>query len=78
VTNPRNQLKGVWTDSTPVPDNIVTLVWRRILPTIHWRWSDARLCAFQYDPLATYIILTRPRQLNGSRSTMPEYTDRAA
>src|SRR5947208_2172910 len=25
VTNPKHQLKGVWTDPTPVPDDIVTL-----------------------------------------------------
>ena len=25
VTNPKKQLKGVWTDPTPVPDDIVTL-----------------------------------------------------
>src|SRR5436189_117519 len=25
VTNPKGQLKGVWTDPTPVPDDIVTL-----------------------------------------------------
>lgn len=25
ITNPRGQLKGVWTDPTPVPDDIVTL-----------------------------------------------------
>src|SRR6267143_6855765 len=25
ITNPRNQLKGIWTDSTPVPADIVTL-----------------------------------------------------
>jgi hypothetical protein len=25
ITNPKHQLKGVWTDPTPVPDDIVTL-----------------------------------------------------
>ncbi len=61
VTNPRNQLKGVWTDSTPVPDNIVTLGLAENLADDPLAMEAMRASAhFKYDPLATYIILTPP------------------
>jgi len=61
VTNPRNQLKGVWTDTTPVPADIVTLGLEENLVDDPLAMEAMRASAhFKYDPLATYIILTPP------------------
>jgi len=62
VTNPKHQLKGVWTDPTPVPDDIVTLGLGENLVNDPIAAEAMRASAhFNYDPQATYIILTPPR-----------------
>jgi hypothetical protein len=64
VTNPRNQLKGVWTDPTPVPSDIVTLGLAENLVDDPLAMEAQRAAAhFKYDPLATYIIFTPPRTI---------------
>ncbi len=64
ITNPRSQLKGVWTDSTPVPDDIVTLGLAENLADDPLAQEAIRASAhFNYDPNATYIILTPPRTI---------------
>src|SRR5437588_4600284 len=61
VTNPRNQLKGVWTDATAVPADIVTLGLAENLVDDPLAAEAMRASAhFNYDPQATYIILTPP------------------
>jgi len=61
VTNPRKQLKGVWTDPTPVPSDIVTLGLAENLVDDPLAMEAIRASAhFGYDPRATYIILTPP------------------
>jgi hypothetical protein len=61
VTNPKNQLKGTWTDSTPVPDDIVTLGLAENLVNDPLAAEAMRASAhFGYNPQATYIILTPP------------------
>jgi hypothetical protein len=62
VTNPKHQLKGVWTDATPVPDDIVTLGLAENLVDDPLAMEAQRAAAhFQFDPDATYIIMTPPR-----------------
>jgi hypothetical protein len=62
ITNPKRQLKGVWTDPTPVPDDIVTLGLAENLVNDPIAMEAQRAAAhFQYDPQATYIVLTPPR-----------------
>ncbi|MCU1343366.1 MAG: hypothetical protein JWN92_2789 [Candidatus Acidoferrum typicum] len=62
ITNPKNQLKGVWTDTTPVPDDIVTLGLAENLADDPLAMEAIRASAhFNYDPQATYIILTPPK-----------------
>src|SRR3954469_10398087 len=62
VTNPKHQLKGVWTDPTPVPDDIVTLGLAENLVDDPLAQEAIRASAhFQYDPNATYIIMTPPK-----------------
>jgi len=62
ITNPKHQLKGVWTDPTPVPDDIVTLGLAENLVDDPIAMEAMRASAhFNYDPDATYIILTPPR-----------------
>ena len=64
VTNPKHQLKGVWTDPTPVPDDIVTLGLAENLVDDPLAQEAIRASAhFQYDPDATYIIMTPPRPI---------------
>jgi hypothetical protein len=64
VTNPKKQLKGVWTDPTPVPDDIVTLGLAENLVDDPIAAEAVRASAhFGYDPQATYIILTPPRPI---------------
>ncbi|HZR25909.1 MAG TPA: hypothetical protein VFA59_20080 [Vicinamibacterales bacterium] len=61
VTNPRSQLKGVWTDPTPVPADIVALGLAENLADDPIAMEAMRASAhFNYDPQATYIILTPP------------------
>ena len=61
VTNPRKQLKGVWTDSTPVPSDIVALGLAENLSDDPIAQEALRASAhFNNDPQATYIILTPP------------------
>jgi serine protease len=61
ITNPRNQLKGVWTDPTPVPADIVTLGLAQNLVDDPIAAEAMRASAhFKYDPDATYIVLTPP------------------
>ena len=64
ITNPKRQLKGVWTDPTPVPDDIITLGLSENLIDDPIAMEAQRAAAhFQYDPQATYIILTPPRPI---------------
>src|SRR5207237_8563634 len=64
VTNPKHQLKGIWTDPTPVPDDIVTLGLSENLVDDPLAQEAIRASAhFQYDPNATYIIMTPPRPI---------------
>jgi hypothetical protein len=61
VTNPKNQLKGTWTDPTPVPDGIVTLGLAENLFDDPIAAEAQRGAAhFGYDPQATYVVLTPP------------------
>jgi serine protease len=61
VTNPKHQLKGVWTDPTPVPADILTLGLAENLIDDPIAAEAMRASAhFAYDPQATYIILTPP------------------
>jgi hypothetical protein len=61
VTNPRKQLKGVWTDATAVPSDIVALGLGENLADDPIAQEAIRASAhFNYDPQATYIILTPP------------------
>jgi hypothetical protein len=61
ITNPKHQLKGVWTDPTPVPADIVTLGLAENLVNDPIAQEAQRASAhFKYDPNATYIILTPP------------------
>jgi hypothetical protein len=61
VTNPKRQLKGVWTDPTPVPADIITLGLAENLVNDPIAMEAQRAAAhFNYDPQATYIILTPP------------------
>jgi hypothetical protein len=64
ITNPKHQLKGVWTDATPVPDEIVNLGLAENLVDDPLAMEAMRASAhFNYDPNATYIILTPPRTI---------------
>ena len=64
VTNPTRQLKGVWTDPTPVPSDIVASGLAQNLADDPIAAEAMRASAhFKYDPLATYIILTPPRTI---------------
>ena len=61
IGNPKHQLKGVWTDPTPVPDDIVTLGLAENLVNDPIAAEAQRAAAhFNYDPQATYIVLTPP------------------
>jgi serine protease len=61
ITNPTHQLKGVWTDPSPVPNDIITLGLAQNLVDDPLA-SEAVKAAqhFGYNPNATYIILTPP------------------
>src|SRR5713101_4773453 len=61
ITNPRKQLKGVWTDSTAVPSDIVASGLAQNLADDPIAQEAIRASAhFNYDPQATYIVLTPP------------------
>jgi serine protease len=61
VTNPKHQLKGVWTDSAPVPSDIIAAGLAENLVDDPIASEAQRAAAhFGYDPQATYIILTPP------------------
>ena len=61
ITNPTQQLKGVWTDPTPVLADIVTLGLAQNLVDDPIAAEAMRASAhFKYDPNATYIVLTPP------------------
>jgi hypothetical protein len=61
VTNPKRQLKGVWTDPTPVPSDIVAAGLAQNLVDDPIAAEAVRASAhFGYDPTATYVILTPP------------------
>ena len=61
VTNPTHQLKGVWTDPSPVPSDIVTLGLAENLVDDPIANEAVRAVQhFGYNPQATYIILTPP------------------
>jgi hypothetical protein len=62
ITNPKHQLKGVWTDPTPVPDQIVAYGLAENVVDDPIATEAIRASAhFQWDPDATYIVLTPPR-----------------
>ena len=64
ITNPKHQLKGVWTDPTPVPSDIVGLGLAENLVDDPIAMEAQRASAhFGYDPAATYVILTPPRTI---------------
>jgi hypothetical protein len=64
ITNPKRQLKGVWTDPTPVPATIVTLGLAENLVDDPIAMEAMRASAhFGYDANATYIVLTPPRTI---------------
>jgi len=64
ITNPKHQLKGVWTDPTPVPDDIIASGLAENLVDDPIAMEAMRASAhFTYDPNATYVILTPPRPL---------------
>jgi hypothetical protein len=64
ITNPKHQLKGVWTDPTPVPDDIVASGLAENLVDDPIAMEAMRASAhFKYDPYATYVILTPPRPI---------------
>jgi hypothetical protein len=61
ITNPTHQLKGVWTDPSPVPSDIITLGLAENLVDDPIAQEAIRASAhFGYNPQATYIILTPP------------------
>jgi|1185.fasta_scaffold16377_2 hypothetical protein len=64
IRNPAHQLKGVWTDATPVPDDIVTLGLAENLVDDPIAAEAQRAAAhFGFNPMATYIVLTPPRTI---------------
>jgi serine protease len=64
VTNPRGQLKGTWTDPTPVPSDIITLGLAENLVDDPLAFEAQRAAAhFGYRSQATYIILTPPTNI---------------
>ena len=64
IANPKGQLKGVWTDPTPVPGDIVTLGLAENLVDDPIAFEAQRAAAhFGYNPQATYIVLTPPRTI---------------
>ncbi len=61
VTNPTRQLKGVWVDPTPVPNDIIALGLAENLVDDPIAAEAVRASAhFGYDASATYIVMTPP------------------
>jgi hypothetical protein len=61
VGNPKGQLKGVWTDPTPVPDDIITLgLAENLVDDPIAAEAQRAVGHFGYNPQATYIIMTPP------------------
>jgi serine protease len=61
ITNPSQQLKGTWTDPTPVPSDIVTTALVSNFTTDPLEAEAARAAQhFGYDANATYMIFTPP------------------
>lgn len=61
VTNPAGQLKGTWTDPSPVPSDIVTLGLAENLVADPIAAEAQKAAAhFGYDAQATYFVLTPP------------------
>jgi hypothetical protein len=68
VTNPKHQLKGVWIDPTPVPSDIVTLGLAENLVDDPIAVEAQRAAAhFNYDPQATYIVMTPPSTIGAGQ-----------
>jgi hypothetical protein len=68
VGNPSHQLKGVWTDTTPVPADIVTLGLAENLVNDPLAQEAQRAAGhFGYDPNATYVILTPPETIGAGQ-----------
>src|SRR5229473_1356174 len=64
VTDPRKQLKGVWTDTTAVPSDIIALGLAENVADDPLAVEAIRASAhFNYNPQATYIILTPPTSI---------------
>lgn len=64
VSNPTKQLKGVWTDPAPVPDDIITLGLAQNLVDDPIAAEAVRAAQhFGWNPDATYIILTPPTSI---------------
>jgi hypothetical protein len=61
IANPKGQLKGVWTDPTPVPNDIIALGLTENVVDDPIAVEAQRAAAhFKYDADATYIVLTPP------------------
>jgi hypothetical protein len=64
VTNPKGQLKGVWTDPSPVPDDIVTLgLAQNLVDDPIANEAVKAVQHFGYNSNATYVILTPPSSI---------------
>jgi hypothetical protein len=64
VTDPKKQLKGVWVDPTPVPQDIVTLGLAENLVDDPLAQEAIKASGhFGYDRDATYIIITPPTEI---------------
>jgi hypothetical protein len=64
ITNPKHQLNGVWTDPTPVPSDIVAYGLAENLIDDPIAMEAQRASAhFNYDPNATYVVLTPPQTI---------------
>ena len=64
VGNPKHQLKGVWVDPSPVPDDIVTLGLAQNLVDDPIAQEAVKAAAhFGYDSSATYIVLVGPKPI---------------
>jgi hypothetical protein len=62
ISNPTKQLKGVWTDPTPVPDDILALgLAENLVDDPIAIEAERAVGHFGYDPNATYMILVPPR-----------------
>lgn len=61
ATAPTGQLKGVWTDPSPVPSAIVTLgLAENLVDDPIATEAQKAVAHFGYDPQATYFVLTPP------------------